>query len=583
MAVLAIGFSTINGRVLSKETLQSILNAITIRIESGDDLKVVIKELINVIQELYAELERTRERDRFLEGELQKRKREKSSQLGAPGEAGDHRAKKNHSSENRRKGDRGNESGPPGRRGRKSKADLVIDETRRCTLDRGELPPDAQYKGVARIVMRELVIEPRNIEFEREVYYSPSEGKRYMAPLPPGWEGEFGPALKTGVVTLKYDGGMSESGIVRFLQGHEFEISSGSVSNILLRSGEFFHEEKSAIMYEGYRSGSCAQSDDTAAKVMGKHWHTHVVCNETFTAYFTREGKDRMTVIDVLLGREASQRRYRYTGLTAELLKIFGVSELQRERLAGLVEADLDYDEEGMNAVLSEQFGEKAGSAQAAASIREAMALSHFHEQDEIPFPETLVTDAAPQYELLALHHAACWIHDGRHYEKLEPLSEEFREELERFRKRYWKLYHELAAWRDPPKRRTKRNRSQEAKRLEGKFDRLFGTRSGYRELEDRIAKTRAKKEKLLVVLKKPQVPLHNNASELGARRAARRRDISLHSRSVRGVDAMDALTTVVETCRKIGVRVGQYIFDRFCGLRSEEGLSSHIASKSAS
>ena len=63
----------------------------------------------------------------------------------------------------------------------------------------------------------------------------------------------------------------------------------------------------------------------------------------------------------------------------------------------------------------------REASAEAAVCIREAMALTYFHEQDAIAFPEILITDAAPQYEHLALYHALCWIHDGRHYEKLAP------------------------------------------------------------------------------------------------------------------------------------------------------------------
>jgi hypothetical protein len=36
----------------------------------------------------------------------------------------------------------------------------------------------------------------------------------------------------------------------------------------------------------------------------------------------------------------------------------------------------------------------------------------------------------------------------------------------------------------------------------------------------------------LLTVLEHPQVPLHNNQSELGTRVSARRRDVSLHLKS---------------------------------------------------
>jgi len=48
-------------------------------------------------------------------------------------------------------------------------------------------------------------------------------------------------------------------------------------------------------------------------------------------------------------------------------------------------------------------------------------------------------------------------------------------------------------------------------------------------------SKTAEKKEELLTILAAPNVPLHNNASELQARVSARRRDVSLHSRSQRG------------------------------------------------
>ncbi|MEZ5329607.1 MAG: transposase [Verrucomicrobiales bacterium] len=387
---------------------------------------------------------------------------------------------KDHSSEERRKDKTpgaGDGQDKPKRRGRMSKADLTVHETRRCALDKSTLPADAQYKGVDRIVVRDIKIQEWNVEFEREVYYSPSEGKRYMAPLPEGWQGEFGPMLRTTVVALKYDALTSETGIVRFLEGNGIKLSGGSVSNILLNSGDFFAEEVDAILRQGYTSQGYTsqgytsqgyvQSDDTSARVMGKYWHTHIICNENFTVYCTREGKDRMTVIDVLLGREASER----------------------------------------SALLAEQFGEKASSAEAAQRIREAMALTYFHEQDAIALPEALITDAAPRYEHLALYHALCWIHDGRHYEKLAPLPENFREQLED-----------------------------------------FGTRTGYRELDERIAKTLARKEQLLVVLKNPQVPLHNNDSELAARGAARRRDVSLHSCSLRGVAAMDNQSSIVAT-----------------------------------
>ena len=91
----------------------------------------------------------------------------------------------------------------------------------------------------------------------------------------------------------------------------------------------------------------------------------------------------------------------------------------------------------------------------------------------------------------------------------------------------------------------------------------MFSTRTGYDALDERIAKTATKKDELLTVLSVPTVPLHNNASELQARVSARRRDVSLHSRSVRGARAMDIFTTVVQTSKKLGVSAYAYLRDR--------------------
>ena len=77
--------------------------------------------------------------------------------------------------------------------------------------------------------------------------------------------------------------------------------------------------------------------------------------------------------------------------------------------------------------------------------------------------------------------------------------------------------------------------------------------------LDGRIAKTEAKRDQLLTVLFYPEVPLHNNESELGARVSARRRDVSLHTRSQAGTRAMDTFTTIVQTAKKLCVNVYAY------------------------
>jgi len=112
--------------------------------------------------------------------------------------------------------------------------------------------------------------------------------------------------------------------------------------------------------------------------------------------------------------------------------------------------------------------------------------------------------------------------------------------------------------------RRDKKNPSGErAAALEAEFEALFATETGYQALDERIAKTKAKKTMLLLVLQHPEIPLHNNACELEARVAARRRDVSLHTRTEEGTQACDTMTSIVRTAKKLGLSAFKYIRDR--------------------
>ncbi|MEA3324049.1 MAG: hypothetical protein U9Q37_02770 [Euryarchaeota archaeon] len=97
---------------------------------------------------------------------------------------------------------------------------------------------------------------------------------------------------------------------------------------------------------------------------------------------------------------------------------------------------------------------------------------------------------------------------------------------------------------------------------MSAEFSRLFATITGYPALDDRITKTLAKKSELLIALEYPEVPLHNNESELGARAQVRRRDVSLHTTTEDGTKANDTFLTIVETEKLLGVSAYAYIHD---------------------
>ena len=84
--------------------------------------------------------------------------------------------------------------------------------------------------------------------------------------------------------------------------------------------------------------------------------------------------------------------------------------------------------------------------------------------------------------------------------------------------------------------------------------------------MDDRIAKTKEKKEELLIVLRHPIVPLHNNDAELADRSQVRVRDVSLQTRTEAGTKAKDTFLSIVQTAKKLGVNIYEYVYDRVCG-----------------
>ena len=67
----------------------------------------------------------------------------------------------------------------------------------------------------------------------------------------------------------------------------------------------------------------------------------------------------------------------------------------------------------------------------------------------------------------------------------------------------------------------------------------------------------------LLMVLSSPEMLLHNNPAQLGARQRVRKRDVSLQARTKEGIGAWDTFQTLVSTAKKLGVNIYQYLHDR--------------------
>jgi hypothetical protein len=187
------------------------------------------------------------------------------------------------------------------------------------------------------------------------------------------------------------------------------------------------------------------------------------------------------------------------------------------------------------------------------------MAIAAYHAQTDYPVVKLLICDDAPQFRWITDELALCWIHEGRHYKKLSPVIPYHQKQQQRFLRAFWRFYKRLNSYRDKPT-------SEHAMWLERYFDRLFATRTGYEALDKLISRTQNHKIQLLKVLTHPEIPLHNNSAELGARQRVRKRKISFGPRVKDGVQAWDTFMSLVATTKKLGVNFHDYILDRIMG-----------------
>jgi hypothetical protein len=165
-------------------------------------------------------------------------------------------------------------------------------------------------------------------------------------------------------------------------------------------------------------------------------------------------------------------------------------------------------------------------------------------------------------------------VHEGRHYKKLTPIVPANQDALEAFLTRFWKYYGKLVDYKAHPT-------PEQAEGLSAEFDEVFTTTSDYVALRERIEKSRAKKDALLAVLNYPELPLHNNNSELGARTEKRRQDVSLQLKTKEGTEAKDSWLTIAQTAKKLRVSAYAYSNDRISKTYRMPSLATLIAQHS--
>jgi regulator of replication initiation timing len=451
--------------------------------------------------------------------------------------------------------------------------EIQIDREEKCAVDTKQLPKDAQFKGYEDKVVQDLIIKTDNVRFKREIYYSASMKKTWLGKIPVGYEGDFGPHINSHIISMKYVNNMSIPKINEFLKNFGVLISGSYISDRLTKHIDVFHQEKAEIYLASLESSSYQQIDDTGSRVNGQNYYTQIVCNPLATVFFTTKRKDRLTILDVL--RNFESRHFLFNEETFSLLEQLKIPQ-KLIILLHKVETNTAFNEQEMHEILNNLFPEPNKGKLHRTRIMEASAIAYYHQEIDMPIVKLLLCDDAPQFKLITDDLGLCWVHDGRHYKRLRPVVPNHQKDLTAFRGRYWNFYRELYKYKKNPS-------CELASSISAEFDILFSTNTGYNELDARIAKSKAKKEELLTVLNHPEIPLHNNRSENGARVQKRREDVSLQTKTKAGTEAKDTMMTIIETAKKHSISSYKYIYDRISKIFKMPSLAKLIRAKSAS
>jgi len=519
----------------------------------------LVRRLLNVLEDVRADLRAAQAEIQRLRNEINRLKGEQGQPAIKPNTP--HPPPKDLSSEQERR------TPKAWSKGRKTER-IPIDREQVVAVDPADLPPDAVFKGYEDVVVQDVLFRTDHVLFRKEKFYSPSQHTTYVASLPPGYRGQFGPGIKSLTLVFYYGAQMSEPKVAELLRSVGVRISDGQVSNLLIKDQAAFHTEKDAVYQAGLASSPWQHLDDTSTRVNGQNGYCHIVCNPLYTAYFTTTAKDRLTVIDVLTN--SRPRRFVVNAEALGYVEASGLSAVRCRQLAQRAD-EVIMDEAQMQALLETHL--PGLGPQQRKWILDATAVAAYHADVEVPVVRLLVCDDAPQFTLITEELALCWVHEGRHYQKLMPSIPYHQGLLEAFVQRFWAYYAQLLAYRKQPT-------PEEAMRLAEEFETLFATVTGYQALDERIAKTRAKQRCLLMVLAHPEIPLHNNPAELGARARVRKRDVSFGPRTHEGARAWDTFMTLAATATKLGVSFYHYIQDRISGTSQMPSLADLIGER---
>ena len=430
----------------------------------------------------------------------------------------------------------------------KRKKELVVHRTKPVHPE--NIPEGSRFKGYENFYVQDIIFVPFNTCYKLARYVTPS-GESIIGKIPGGVaQGHFGTSLIRYILYQRYQARVTQPLILEQLLEFGIDISAGQVNRILTEGHDAFHAEKQEILKAGLEVSDYINVDDTGARHQGRNGYCTHIGNDMFAYFESTDSKSRINFLTVLRGKHTD-----YV-LIPEAMLYMQAQKLPQMILRPLIELGEKRfsTKEELDKFLVESGIVKPRHIKI---VTEGALLGSVLERG-INKELVIVSDDAGQFNILL--HALCWIHAERNIKKLVGFNEEQRQDLESVRGLIWDFYDDLKAYKENPDQ----NKVEE---LEQRFDEIFSTQTSFASLDLALSKIRSNKSELLLVLQRPEIPLHNTSSENDIREYVTVRKISAGTRSDLGRKCRDTFASHKKTCRKNGISFWEYLGDRLSGL----------------
>src|SRR3954464_14873067 len=400
-----------------------------------------------------------------------------------------------------------------------------------------EAPAGSRRRGFEPFTVQDLILTPQVIRFRRERWVTP-EGQEITAPLPPEVTGHSG--IVRYVLMQHVQGQVTVERLRAQLKGLGVRISKGQIVTILTANKDAFHAEKDAILEAGLASAAWVTVDDTAARHAGANEYTTHMGDDRFAWFATSPSKSRLNFLDLL---RAGHPDYVINATALAYLVEHGVPESIVAAL--LAAAPRSFADEATWQAQLDSFGLGTGQRR---RVTEAAMIGAIVARGLLT-DTVIVSDDAGQFDVF--QHALCWIHAERHLRRIVCVTDEQHRLVDLQRQLVWWFYADLKLYKDDP---TAVRRAA----LRARFDRIFTRFTGFTDLDDAVARLHANKDELLLVLDRPEIPLHTNGSENAVRSFVTKRRIS--GDSAAGKQARDTFLSLLKTCSKLAISFWDYL-----------------------